>query len=342
MKSVLFLPIAVVSLLSIACLRAEYDALDTSTPIGWLLFSRFLPAQAAAASDPLFVAVGTGGKIFYSANGVSWTEAVSPVAVELKDVAWCAGRFVGVGGSGTGIVVYSTDGKTWSTALVGGPVALGGVTCSGTRFVTNQANDADSYYTDDAITWTQTSPPSGNNQKDVSFGLSKYVAGDSSGSGTVSADNGQTWATSMPIDAGSGNLNSMSFLNNTFFATSDGSSGNNLFFATDPTTSPWTSVNAGGSAAPVTGITFGNGQYLAIEGSSSGQYFTSTDGSTWSTALFIGVTASLYGLAYGVNKYIVAGDLGGSFLIYSSADGSTWTDASPVGTGTINAVTFRP
>ena len=58
-----------------------------------------------------FVAVGASGKIAYSTNGSSWTQASSPVSKDLLTVAYGGNMFIAI--SVNGNVMSSRDGITW-------------------------------------------------------------------------------------------------------------------------------------------------------------------------------------------------------------------------------------
>lgn len=73
------------------------------------------------ACGPVWVAVGTSGKIAFSANGSSWTFATqSATTGNLYAVAYGGGKFVA--GGIKGVLLYSTDGMVWeavSTSVFG-------------------------------------------------------------------------------------------------------------------------------------------------------------------------------------------------------------------------------
>jgi len=78
------------------------------------------PIRSIAASGSLIVAVGNSGKIGYSSNGTTWTQAATPSfgTDQIYSIVWVGeiSRFVAVGG-GTGKIAFSTDGDTWTQAV---------------------------------------------------------------------------------------------------------------------------------------------------------------------------------------------------------------------------------
>jgi hypothetical protein len=89
--------------------------------------------NGVAYGDGLFVAVGDGGLIVTSPDGVAWTRRDSGETANLRGVTCADGRFVAVGDAGT--IVISDDGSAW--APVSGPTTslLDAVTWSGSAFI---------------------------------------------------------------------------------------------------------------------------------------------------------------------------------------------------------------
>jgi len=84
---------------------------DGVTP-GGRLFTGNDAFNGIAASAERLVVVGSGGRVAWSTNGVSWTLANSGTSQTLYDVtATSSGGFVAVGASGT--IIASTDGESW-------------------------------------------------------------------------------------------------------------------------------------------------------------------------------------------------------------------------------------
>jgi len=76
--------------------------------------------MASAAGTDRFVAVGRDGDIAWSADGTTWTEAVTvPVATNLEGVAFGNGVFVAGGDEGK--LLRSIDGSSWTTTFDGIP-----------------------------------------------------------------------------------------------------------------------------------------------------------------------------------------------------------------------------
>lgn len=90
--------------------------------------------MAVTASSGQFVAVGAGGLVVTSPDGVTWTARTSGTASTLDGVAWSGGQFAAVAGS-SGAVITSPDGIIWTAHLAAdAPNGLNGIAWSGTKF----------------------------------------------------------------------------------------------------------------------------------------------------------------------------------------------------------------
>jgi hypothetical protein len=88
--------------------------------------------NAAAWGGGIFAAVGNGGKIAWSQDGISWTSegysgGITGFGTEnIMGIAWGQGVFVAVGGNAN--IAYSSDGRNWTG-------------CRDSAFGTSQLND---------------------------------------------------------------------------------------------------------------------------------------------------------------------------------------------------------
>lgn len=72
------------------------------------------PAQfyGVAGSETAVVAVGSGGAVFHSTDGIHYSKQTSGVAADLRSVIYDGSRFVVVGSNGQ--VIWSADGEDWT------------------------------------------------------------------------------------------------------------------------------------------------------------------------------------------------------------------------------------
>jgi hypothetical protein len=106
----------------------------------------------AGGSLNRYVAVGSGGNVYYSDNGTAWTGVSSNTTSSLRSVIWTGSQFVAVGDSGA--VVTSPDGSSWTNRSI-----AGGPTFNAVAFVDSQLVAVGSggkiYVSLDGISWTE-------------------------------------------------------------------------------------------------------------------------------------------------------------------------------------------
>jgi hypothetical protein len=159
-----------------------------------------LPADAYWVSvtygDNKFVAVGYfHDSAAYSTDGIDWTQNSLPGGSQRwNSVAYGKGKFVAVA-TYANFVAHSTDGINWGTGEVSfqpwKQVAYGN-----DKFVIMATSYA--AYSDDGITWTQTTLPINEMPRSIAYGNGKFVAMTNS-MNSLSSTDGITWiATSLP------------------------------------------------------------------------------------------------------------------------------------------------
>ncbi len=89
--------------------------------------------RRVAAGGNGFVAVGAGGLVVSSSDGVTWSRRESGTALGLTAVAWTGEAWVAVGE--TGEVIRSGDGELWTRCPTGLEVALSAVASAGASVV---------------------------------------------------------------------------------------------------------------------------------------------------------------------------------------------------------------
>lgn len=132
-------------------------------------------------SDSLFVAVGNGGTIITSPNGIDWTIQVSNTDVRLNEIEWLDSQFYAVGDSGT--ILLSPDGANWTTVNTGPDnYWLQAVTSSGdTMVAAGQIYPSGKAYmmtSLDGVMWTENPfvPQTGRYITDLAWSGQQYVA----------------------------------------------------------------------------------------------------------------------------------------------------------------------
>lgn len=173
-----------------------------------------------------FVAISIGGElqnVMYSSDGgVTWTAVTSGYSNAWEAVTYGGGLFVAVASTGSGRVMTSPDGVTWTlrTAPLNRWKAL---TYGNGQFVTVGESSASSPIatSTDGITWTQQSSPVSEDLYAVTYGANKYVALGYGGGNYVAltSTDGVTWGYTYTVPAAT--WRSVCFGNALFVAVAD-------------------------------------------------------------------------------------------------------------------------
>jgi hypothetical protein len=142
--------------------------------------------NGVAYGNGRFVAVGNGGTILTSPDGVSWTQRTSGTIYPLYGVAYGNGTFVAVGGyfdyygfsdymSSASTILTSTDGVNWTRRTSGTDNRLLGVTYGNGLFVA-VGKDGTILTSPDGVSWTQRTSPEKRDLLSVAYGNGTFVA----------------------------------------------------------------------------------------------------------------------------------------------------------------------
>jgi len=305
-----------------------------------------------------FVAVGYGGTILTSPDGITWTSQTSGTTNNLLGIAYGNNTFVAVGNSGT--ILTSPDGTTWTSRILGTSINLRGIIYANNIFVACGASGA-LLTSPDGTTWTSRISGTTALLFSIAYGYGTFVAVGNYGTIITSPD-GIAWTSRTP-GTSPNHLYSIAYGNNIFVAvgfgvtltSSDGSnwssSGNgyalygviyvnNTFVAvgyggtvlTSPNGTTWT-PRTSGTTSDLEGIAYGNSTFVAV--GDSGTILNSPDGDTW-TSRSSG-TSDLYGIAYGNSTFVAVHDLA---TILTSPDGATWTSRLLGSVWYLNGITY--
>jgi len=283
---------------------------------------RTFPAKnalfAVTYGDGNFIAVGVGGSILTSPDGIIWTERRRGDTLSLSGAAYGNNMFLVA--DYYAYFMTSPDGISWTEPLspyhLVGSAFIRAVTYGNGIFI---AVGYHSTYgivlkSTDGINWT---PGNSDTQHSLTvpkldaaaYGNGQFVAVGESGTVLTSPD-GTTWT-----ERNSGStvtLNGVTYGNGTFVAVGDigavltSSDGANWIERNSETTSP------------LYEIAYGGGIYAAV--GLWGTILTSPDGTTW-TERNSGTTRDLNGVTYGNGTFVVVGSPG---IIITSSDGINW------------------
>ncbi len=260
-------------------------------------------ATSTYATTGTYLGVGTGGRKFQSANGLSWNAIASTDVTNWKNATYAfpgslIQKFVGVGASGA--VAYSTDLITWTAAPTAATVSAGSdlnSVASSSNLLVAVGNNGTIIRSTDAITWVAaTSVPSTPDLYAVKYTIvptgGLWVAVGAGGAVFVSPD-AATWT-----------------------AVASG------------TTQDLKGVAALDNYVYVNGLITATHSYSVVAVGNSGTMIQSEDGVNWnSRALGTNIRLNAIVASSGLlptNQFMVVGDGGKAF---NSPDGITWTAA---------------
>lgn len=149
------------------------------------------PLSGVAAGAGRFVAVGNGGAIVTSTDGLDWQDVASGITQNLSAVTHAAGRWVAVGAGG--ITLTSTNGLDWTSATANTANLLRAVGHDGTAFFA-VGDGGVIRRSIDGQTWTTVTSGVTTALYSFAYGANRYVVGTTNRHLVVSS-NGTTWST---------------------------------------------------------------------------------------------------------------------------------------------------
>ena len=305
--------------------NSPYILTPSSPPKGgsknWTLVSNTTFGEtninAIAYGNGKFVAVGSGGKMAYSTNGINWT-AVSNSTFEnytnpyIWSIAWGNGKFI-AGGYG-GKMAYSEDGITWTavTNSAFGDNGIRGIAWGNNKYVAVGADKI--AHSADGISWTAVAETKlSESINGIAWGNNKFIAvtgyspGFTKTSAGASSPDGITWTS---VEDVRNHMRDIVWGGNKFVAVAS----TRILYSTDGTT--WGQAMLGTSFNTVA---WGGNRF--VTGGSLGIIHTSPDGATWTkmadnvlgisgTVGTINLGYEINDIAYGGNKFVAVGENG--------------------------------
>ncbi len=250
-----------------------------------------------------FLAVGSGGTMFSSANGIAWTALNSGIFTDLNAAVYGSANASYLAAGAGGVILRSADElKTWTQALTGTSNDLYALASNGSLYLAVGANGT-LITSDDGANWTTRYSGTSSHLYGVTYGNGLYVAVGAGGSLQTSSD-GITWraATSQTtLD-----LKGIAYGANIFVAIGDAGV---LLTSQDGIT--WTAQTPIASSPTLNALVHGS-QFVAA--GNGGAIYTSPDGISW--AMPSTGNASLYAVTYGNHGYAAVGASGSNLVAY--------------------------
>lgn len=261
-----------------------------------------------------FVAVGDGGLVLTSKDGISWVNRSSGPRISMSDVAGGSGKYVAIEKYDALFdkelkrVVTSTDGGiTWNTHSTGSSFVQYSIVWGKNKFVS--VGFFGSVLTSpDGVTWTEQTSGTEYDLYDVAYGKETYVA---VGNGTVilSSPDGVKWTARNSNDK-DGLLN-ITWANDMFIA---GGYNGQIFTSLDGIT--WSKHSSGLSNVDIVSVQWFKSIFVATD--KQGNTAKSPDGVNWTASQRSNLTCK--SIVHSGNTFVGIYDR----KLYSSPDGLEW------------------
>jgi photosystem II stability/assembly factor-like uncharacterized protein len=280
------------------------------------------PNKIAFGND-VFVSVGGSGRIWYSSDALTWTEAAAgSLRKYFWDLMFAEGQFIAVGDPSA--IYNSTDGKVWTLRNTNVFSSLQGITRAQGKFVV-VGSGGGVMESHDGSNWTTRSKGPQPRLFSCTYGGGRFVAvgGVDIGAYIFTSEDGFSWQDhSFPEVT---YLRSIAYGNGTFVAA--GARGS-VFTSLDG--SQWSFQDSHRTNWDFSGMTYANGQFVAVANDSfrNGGILTSSNGIDWSIR-YTGADDFLFGITHGNGLYVAVGgnllNVAEPSIILTSVDGHDWT-----------------
>lgn len=254
-----------------------------------------------------FLAVGSGGSMFSSSDGISWAALNSGITADLNAAIYGNASYIAAGAGG--VMLRSTDELvSWTQLASCTTNDLYAMSYNGSQFMAVGANGT-IITSDGGEIWTCRYSNTSSHLYGVAYGNGVYVAVGVGGTIQTSIDgiNWQAALSQTPLD-----LKGVAYGADIFVAT--GTAGA-LLTSTDGLT--WMPQTPIASSPTLNAVIYGNEfygtQFVAV--GNNGAIFTSTDGIGWSSPASDN-TNNLYAVTYGNYGYSSVGAAGSNLTAY--------------------------
>lgn len=135
-----------------------------------------------------YLAVGIGGGIRTSPDGLIWTDRASGTTSDLRSVLWTGSQYIAVGNLGR--ILTSPDGATWTNRNSGTSISFESVAFSGSVYVATGSNGI--RISNDSVSWRDPSNGGGASGQAVCWSRNQFLLGSDWGELHKSSD-GEAW-----------------------------------------------------------------------------------------------------------------------------------------------------
>ena len=283
-----------------------------------------LPADLVSAIDEVAAHVSDATIHVTAEEKQAWNDSMllkSVTAALSAPVAWSSVTY----GNGTFVAVavlsnrvaYSNDGITWTQTTMPINASWESVTYGNGKFVAVTYNNNKAAYSEDGINWTQTTMPTSAYWESVTYGNGKFVAVAFNSDIVAYSNDGINW-TKTTMPA-STSWYPVTYGNGKFVAVARLS--NEAAYSNDGIN--WTQTTMPASTDWLS-VTYGNGKFVAVAYNKNIAAY-SDDGINW-TQTTMPTSANWLSVTYGNDKFVAVAN--SSNIAAYSNDGINWTQAT--------------
>lgn len=282
-----------------------------------------LPLLTALTYGAGRFAASAYNEVWTTTDGAAWVEGSFEESVWLTSLSYGNDTFLAVGGGTINAhVITSTDGMSWTPQHHGTLAGLRGIAFDGQTLVA--AGDQVILSSSNGVDWVERVNDPSIYLRGLTYGNNLFVA---VGSQILTSVDGIQWSQYL-VEGPS--LSSVIWGQDRFVAVGD-----NGAVMTSPDGMNWTAQEPLSSGS-LSGLTWGNGLYVAVTASWPAEVFTSSDGEQWHAQSQISQTP-LHEVTYARGTFLAGGGSTGSICcgddptIFASADGSNWVPRASSG-----------
>jgi photosystem II stability/assembly factor-like uncharacterized protein len=272
--------------------------------------------RAVAYANNEFVAVGSGGTILTSPDGVTWTSRSSGTTQDILAITYGNGTFMAVG---PGVILISADGTAWRSPA-SNTLPLNAVVYGDNSFLAVKTDSwpASGITSRDGITWTSLNL--GFRLGGVAFGNHRFLAcgeyqefvhptGTINHSLVYSSPDAITWTLTYEQLGGAeyARFGPIIYGNDEFLLVQNAAALWTYWTCSSPDGTKWTRLERADTPPLLNGTAFGAQTYVTV--GAGGLIRTSPKGTKW-TQRVSGTAHALYGITYGNDSFVAVGDDG--------------------------------
>lgn len=264
--------------------------------------NKMLPRRGSAYGNGVHVCISSSSSdaatLEYSTDGINWTTANMPAALQWYSVCYGGGKFVAIAYNDNRLA-YSADGKNWTLVTQSYMATWTSIAYGNNTFIAIANSGATALYSGDGITWATITLPVSAAWKGIAYGDGKFVIVSFSNVALVGTSLSDWKQITMPDS----NFWGVTYGKGRFVAVGTGTQP--IYYSTDGET--WTAADlAYKPGNNFNTVAYGEGVFVAMISNCKWAMY-SLDGANWYQYWHSQNLINFFTLSYGNGKFIAAG-----------------------------------